>query len=73
MMQMLNKICEWPNDRPKLVGGAVVLLGLTHFGYGLGITDKPFMMSWLTIGNLAGVTAVLVGGCMLLKKVKGAV
>tara|TARA_Y100000992_G_scaffold154331_1_gene103052 strand:- start:1814 stop:2035 length:222 start_codon:yes stop_codon:yes gene_type:complete len=67
-METLNKICAWPNERPKLVGGAVVLLGLTHFGYGMGISDVGIGPSWLTIGNIAGATAVVLGGCMLLKK-----
>ncbi len=69
LQDTMNKVCAWPNERPMLVGGAVVLLGLTHFGYGMGISDKPLMWDWLTLGNVAGLTAVVVGGCMLLRKV----
>ena len=68
-METLNKICAWPNERPKLVGGAVVLLGLTHFGYGMGISDMGFGM--VTIGNVAGLVGVVVGGCMVLNQVMG--
>mgnify|MGYP003654530858 CR=1 FL=1 len=62
-----------------LVGGAVILLGVSQLGYG----DSDSMIgkvmawgigpSWLTIGNLAGVTCVVVGGCMLITKITGAV
>ena len=67
-MKMIKDICRKADDHKMLVGVGVLVLGATHFGYGMGISDVGIGPSWLTIGNIAGATAVVLGGCMLLKK-----
>ncbi len=70
-MTMLKNVCSW-TDSPNgqiVVGASVLILGLTHFGYGMGISDMGFGM--VTIGNVAGLVGVVVGGCMVLNQVMG--
>ena len=68
-MKMIKDICRKADDHKMLVGVGVLVLGATHFGYGMGISDMGFGM--VTIGNVAGLVGVVVGGCMVLNQVMG--
>jgi hypothetical protein len=45
-----------------VVGASVLILGLTHFGYGMGLEDM--LGGW--VGTVVGTVGVLVGSCVLL-------
>ncbi len=63
-MKMIKDICkrtETPTGK-IVVGASVLILGLTHFGYGMGMGDM--LGGW--VGTLVGTVGVLVGSCVLL-------
>ena len=68
-MKMVKDICRKADEHRMWVGVGVLVLGLTHFGYGMGVSDMGFGM--VTIGNVAGLIGVVVGGCMVLNQVMG--
>ncbi len=68
-MKMIKDICkqtETPNGQ-ILVGASVLILGLTHFGYGMGMGDM--LGGW--VGTAVGTIGVVVGTCVLLNVVMG--
>ena len=68
-MNMIKDICkrtESPNGQ-ILVGASVLILGLTHFGYGMGMGDM--LGGW--VGTAVGTIGVIVGTCVLLNVVMG--
>ena len=64
MKDMVNSVCKWTEGRNgrMVVGASVLILGLTHFGYGMGLEDM--LGGW--VGTVAGTVGVLVGSCVLL-------
>ena len=68
-MNMIKDICkrtESPNGQ-ILVGASVLILGLTHFGYGMGMSNM--LGGW--VGTAVGTIGVIVGTCVLLNVVMG--
>jgi len=68
-MNMIKDICkrtESPNGQ-ILVGASVLILGLTHFGYGMGMGNM--LGGW--VGTAVGTIGVIVGTCVLLNVVMG--
>tara|TARA_B100000029_G_scaffold314818_1_gene307235 strand:- start:1044 stop:1253 length:210 start_codon:yes stop_codon:yes gene_type:complete len=61
-MEMLNKMCKWTDDYPVVVGASVLILGLSHFGYGMGL--EGMLGGW--VGTVVGTVGVVTGGCVLL-------
>jgi hypothetical protein len=64
-MSMLRDVCNWTSSEngQVVVGASVLVLGLTHFGYGMGIGDMG--IGPLRIGTIAGAVGVVVGACVL--------
>ena len=68
MKAMITDICkrtESPNGQ-IVVGASVLILGLTHFGYSMGL--ESMLGGW--VGTAVGV---LVGSCVLLNVIMEAV
>ena len=64
MLDMIKDVCkrtETPNGQ-IVVGASVLILGLTHFGKGMGAGDM--FGGW--VGTVAGGVGVVVGSCVLL-------
>ena len=61
-MEMLNKLCSWTDDYPVVVGASVLILGLSYFGYGMGL--EGMLGGW--VGTVVGTVGVVTGGCVLL-------
>ena len=62
-MKMIKDICkrtETPTGQ-IVVGASVLILGLTHFGYGMGMSDM--LGGW--VGTTVGTVGVIVGTCVL--------
>ncbi len=62
---MMKDICSW-TDGPNgqiVVGASVLILGLTHFGYGMGLGDIG--IGGISVGMIAGTVGVVVGVCIL--------
>tara|TARA_B100000530_G_scaffold324118_1_gene260561 strand:+ start:546 stop:755 length:210 start_codon:yes stop_codon:yes gene_type:complete len=60
-MEMLNKLCSWTDDYPVIVGASVLILGLSHFGYGMGLEG----MLGGYVGTGIGIVGVVTGACVL--------
>ena len=68
-MKMIKDICkrtETPNGQ-ILVGASVLILGLTHFGYGMGMGDM--LGGW--VGTVVGTVGVVTGVCVLANVMMG--
>jgi hypothetical protein len=66
MKDMIRDVCkrtETPTGK-IVVGASVLILGLTHFGYGMGVEDM--LGGW--VGKIAGGVGVLVGSCILVNR-----
>ncbi len=66
-MSMIKDMCSW-TDGPNgqiVVGASVLILGLTHFGYGMGL--EGMLGGW--VGTAVGTVGVVVGSCVLLNLV----
>ena len=64
MLDMIKDVCkrtETPNGQ-IVVGASVLILGLTHFGKGMGVGDM--FGGW--VGTVVGGVGVVVGSCVLL-------
>lgn len=69
MKDMIRDVCkrtETPTGK-IVVGASVLILGLTHFGYGMGVEDM--LGGW--VGKIAGGVGVLVGSCILVNRFFG--
>ena len=69
MKAMITDICK-RTESPTgqiVVGASVLILGLTHFGYGMGMSDM--LGGW--VGTAVGAVGVVVGSCVLLNGVMG--
>ena len=65
MKDMIRDVCkrtETPTGQ-IVVGASVLILGLTHFGYGM-LGDM--LGGW--VGKIAGGVGVLVGSCILVNR-----
>ncbi len=68
-MKMIKDICkrtETPTGK-IVVGASVLILGLTHFGYGMGMGDM--LGGW--VGTAVGAVGVVVGTCVLVNVIMG--
>jgi hypothetical protein len=66
MKDMIRDVCkrtETPTGQ-IVVGASVLILGLTHFGYGMGVENM--LGGW--VGKIAGCVGVLVGSCILVNR-----
>jgi len=66
MKDIIRDVCkrtETPTGK-IVVGASVLILGLTHFGYGMGVENM--LGGW--IGKIAGGVGVLVGSCILVNR-----
>lgn len=66
---MIKDVCkrtETPTGK-IVVGASVLILGLTHFGYGMGMDDM--LGGW--VGTAIGAVGVVVGTCVLVNVVMG--
>ena len=65
-MDMLNTVCGWTGSETGqiVVGASVLVLGLTHFGYGMGVGD--WGIGGISVGTVAGTVGVVVGACTLI-------
>ena len=66
MKDMIREVCkrtETPTGQ-IVVGASVLILGLTHFGYGMGVENM--LGGW--VGKIAGGVGVLVGSCILVNR-----
>jgi hypothetical protein len=66
MKDMIRDVCkrtETPTGQ-IVVGASVLILGLTHFGYGMGVENM--LGGW--VGKIAGGVGVLVGSCILVNR-----
>ncbi len=64
---MIKDICkqtETPTGK-IVVGASVLILGLSHFGMGMGLEDM--LGGW--VGTAVGTVGVVVGSCVLLNLV----
>jgi hypothetical protein len=71
MKDMITDICK-RTESPTgqiVVGASVLILGLTHFGYGMGL--ESMLGGW--VGTAVGAVGVLVGSCVLLNVIMEAV
>jgi hypothetical protein len=63
-MKMIKDICkqtETPTGK-IVVGASVLILGLSHFGMGMGL--ETMLGGW--VGTIVGTVGVVVGSCVLL-------
>jgi hypothetical protein len=66
-MKMIKDICkqtETPTGK-IVVGASVLILGLSHFGMGMGL--ETMLGGW--VGTIVGTVGVVVGSCVLLNLV----
>ncbi len=64
-MSMMKDMCSWTEGPTGqiVVGASVLILGLTHFGFGMGMGDMGF--GGISVGMIAGTVGVVVGVCIL--------
>ena len=60
-MEIVKKMCSWTTDYPIVVGVSVTVLGLSHFGYGMGLEN----MLGGYVGTAIGVVGVVTVVCVL--------
>lgn len=66
-MNMIKDICartETPTGK-IVVGASVLILGLSHFGMGMGL--ETMFGGW--VGTIIGTVGVVVGSCIILNLV----
>lgn len=70
MMELPNILTSWTTTEfgTWFVPISILGLGAGHFGYALGMEDRSFGPSWLTLGNAMGAAGLIVGTSMLLSK-----
>ena len=66
-MEQLRKLCKWTDDYPVVVGASVLILGLSHFGIGMGLEDM--LGGW--VGTVVGTVGVVTGVCVLANVMMG--